>query len=77
MALAGLEYYTGKSHNYILKCLKISSHVTIVVSHVISGHVSSIHVKWYVSLPCATGGTIGNLLISPLKIVITVRKEVL
>ena len=30
----------------------------------------------HVSLPCATCGTIGDLLISQLKIVITVRKEV-
>ena len=64
-----------KSHNYIIQCFKISSNVIRVVYHVISGHVRSIHV----SPPCATcgiGGTIGDLLISQLKIVITVRKEV-
>ena len=69
-----------KSHNYIIQCLKICCHGIRVVYHVISGHVRSIHGKWHVSLPCATcdtGGTIGDLLISQLKIVITVRKEVL
>ena len=44
-----------------------------VVYRVISGHVRSIHVKW---TTCGTGGTIGDLLISQLKLVITVRKEV-
>ena len=66
-----------KSQNYIIKCLKISSNVTRVVCHVISGHVRSIACEVaHVSPPCATGGTIGDLLISQLKIVITVRKEV-
>ena len=39
-----------KSHNYIIQCLKISSNVIRVVYHVISGHVRSIHVKWYMCL---------------------------
>ena len=30
-----------KSHNYIIKCLKISSNIVRVVYHVISGHVRS------------------------------------
>ena len=39
-----------KSHNYIIKCLKISSNIVRVVYHVISGHVRKIHVKWHMCL---------------------------
>ena len=39
-----------KSHNYIIKCLKISSSIVRVVYHVISGHVRKIHVKWHMCL---------------------------
>ena len=36
-----------KSHNYIIQCLKIPSNVIRVVYHVISGHVRSIHLKFF------------------------------
>ena len=36
-----------RSHNYIIKCLKISSTVIRVAYHVISGHVRSMNVKWH------------------------------
>ena len=39
-----------KSHNYIIKCLKISSNIVRVVYYVISGHVRSIRVKWHMCL---------------------------
>ena len=39
-----------KSHNYTIKCLKISSNIVRVVYHVISGHVRKIHVKWHMCL---------------------------
>ena len=39
-----------KSHNYIMKCLKISSNAIRIVNHVISGHVRSIKVKWHMCL---------------------------
>ena len=43
----------------------------------ISGHVRSMNVNVYLlCATCATGGTKGDLFISQLKTVITVRKEV-
>ena len=69
-----------RSHNYIINFLNISSNVVRVVYYVISGHVRFIREVAHVFPPCATcgtGGTKGDLLVSQLKIVITVRKEVL
>ena len=69
-----------RSHNYIINCLKISSTVFRVAYHVISGHVRSMNVKWHMCtyhVPLVAQVAQGDSLISQLKIVITVRKEVL
>ena len=57
----------------IFNCLKISPNVIRVVYHVISGNVHSIHVKWHMCpyfVPL-----MAQVVISQLKIVITVRKR--
>ena len=66
-----------KSHNYIIKYLKISSAaiMSCIPCYFWPCSLYECEVA-HVSLPCATCVTIGDLLISQLKIVIIVRKEV-